>query len=128
MRLERLRGSSQNWYRKKVICDYWAVRPALKRAIVGRLDSLGCNRIRETAPTYIKDIALTGDVLIPPEWSGDHSLVCEHDGVRQSGREHALQDRDGGVKDNTTLATILDSGMDLVKVDEVGTDVMDIVL
>jgi hypothetical protein len=38
-----------------------------------------------------------------------------------------LQKRDGGVKDNTTLAAIFDSGVDLVKVDEVGADVMDIV-
>ena len=66
--------------------------------------------------------------MIPPEWGGDHGLICEHDGVRQSGREHALQERDGSVKDNTTLTTILDSGVDLVEVDEVGADVMDVVL
>ena len=66
--------------------------------------------------------------MIPPEWGGDHGLIREHDGVRQSGREHALQERDGSVKDNTTLTTILDSGVDLVEVDEVGADVMDIVL
>jgi len=38
-----------------------------------------------------------------------------------------LQKRNGGVKDNTTLAAIFDSGMDLVKVDEVGADVVNVV-
>jgi len=38
-----------------------------------------------------------------------------------------LQKRDGGVKDNTTLAAIFDSGVDLVKVCEVGADVVDVV-
>jgi hypothetical protein len=38
-----------------------------------------------------------------------------------------LQKRDGGVKDYTTLAAIFDTGVDLVKVGEVGADVVDVV-
>jgi hypothetical protein len=38
-----------------------------------------------------------------------------------------LQERDGGVKDTTTLAAIFDTGMDLVKVDEVCADVVNVV-
>jgi hypothetical protein len=39
-------------------CEYWAVRPALKRAIIGRLDSLSCNGVRETT-RYISYIYST---------------------------------------------------------------------
>jgi len=38
-----------------------------------------------------------------------------------------LQKGNGGVKDNTTLAAIFDSGVDLVKVGEVGADVVNVV-
>lgn len=38
-----------------------------------------------------------------------------------------MQERDGGVKDTTTLAAIFDTGVDLVKVDEVGADVVNVV-
>jgi hypothetical protein len=74
-------------------CKYWAVRPALKRAIIGRFDSLSCNGVRETT-LYISYIiiyiALTGNILISPEWGGDLSLIREYDSVRRSGREQAL--------------------------------------
>lgn len=39
-----------------------------------------------------------------------------------------MQECDGGVKHNTTLATIFDSGVNLIKVDEIGANVMDIVV
>lgn len=67
-------------------CEYWAVRPALKRAIIGRLDSLSCNGVRETT-RYISYIAFTRNILISPEWGNDRGLIREYDSVRRSGRE-----------------------------------------
>lgn len=72
----------------KGYCDYWAVRPTLEGAIVGRLDGLSCSAtLDKTILTYIIHISLTRDVLIAPEWGSDLSLICELDGVLFRGRE-----------------------------------------
>jgi hypothetical protein len=69
----------------------------------------------------------TRDVLISPKGSGDLGLIRKLNGVLLGGREQALQESDSGVEHNAALATILDTGVNLVKVDEVGTNVVNIV-
>jgi hypothetical protein len=51
MGLERLRGFLSELVPHKGRCDYWAVRPALKGAIVRRLNSLSCGaQVSRTSP------------------------------------------------------------------------------
>jgi hypothetical protein len=119
--------SCQRSYRTKVIANTGqSVQLSSERSLEGSTVSAD-NGVRETTQYIFIYIALTRNILISPEWGSDRSLIREYDSVRRGGREQALQKRDGGVKDYTTLAAIFDSGVDLIKVDEVGADIVNVV-
>lgn len=87
---------------------YRAVSPGLERAVVAGLDGLN------------------GDVLVPVQRRHNRRLVSECDLVVRVGREEALKESSGGVKDCRTLAADLHADSDLLQVDEVRVNAADV--
>lgn len=91
-----------------VLLERRAVGPGFQRAVVDGLN--GLNR----------------DVLVTAEGSNDGGLVGQGDAVLGGGRVETLEDGGSTVEDSSTLATNLDTGVNLLEVSEVGGDATDV--
>jgi hypothetical protein len=69
---------------------------------------------------------LTGNVLVSTEGSGDKGTVCKGDAVLGCGREQALEESNGRVKDDMALASSLGTNIDLAVVGKVRLDSTDV--
>ena len=66
--------------------------------------------------------------MISSKRSGNFGLIREFNSVLFGRREKTLEQCDGRVEHNTTFATVLDTSVDLIEVDKVGTNVVDVVV
>jgi len=64
--------------------------------------------------------------LVATKGSSNCSLVRKDDFIIGGGREESLEEGDGGIKDDGPLDSSLDTGLDLVIVDQVGSDAVDV--